>query len=185
MSWRLQKGPQQQKTMDQRLSTVRRDIQRITAEARLALLSSSSGNTAILGVTPRGGGTTPATTNTNKNNDNDKNDDDDTRAGMDLGLQLFGTSQSYTDDMEKEFDNRARALEDELASIRLGLLKDCTRPSGTTPKTITGVSRRNNHDDIADDDMIATPRVVELSIEEVERLQTRITILQLYKTWSI
>ena len=103
--------------MDQRLSTVRRDIQRITAEARLALLSSSSGNTAILGVTPRGGGTTPATTNTNKNNDNDKNDDDDTRAGMDLGLQLFGTSQSYTDDMEKEFDNRVRALEDELASF--------------------------------------------------------------------
>ena len=96
--------------MDQRLSTVRRDIQRITAEARLALLSSSSGNTAILGVTPRGGRRTPATTN-NKNNDNDKNnDDDDTRAGMDLGLQLFGTSQSYTEDMEREFDNRARAL---------------------------------------------------------------------------
>ena len=156
-------------TMDQRLSTVRRDVQRITAEARLALLSSSSSNAAILGVTPPG--------NKNNNDNDNDNDNDDTRAqaGMDLGLRLFGTSQRYTEEMGKEFDNRARTLEDEIASIRLGL-KDAL-PSKTIPRTNV-VSRGKNRDDIGDDMTTTAPRV-ELSMEEeVERLQTRISILQ-------
>jgi len=62
-------------------------------------------------------------------NDDDDDDDDDAiaaakvahTAAVDLGLSLFGTSRSYRDQVEEEFDEGLRAVEEELRDICSGL----------------------------------------------------------------
>ena len=51
----------------------------------------------------------------------DATDDGDNRAGMDMGLLLFGTSDAYEKQMEEEFRNKLRGVERELEDIKRGL----------------------------------------------------------------
>jgi hypothetical protein len=61
-----------------------------------------------------------------ENNDNNvksssSEDNNDNRAGMEMGIALFGTSDSYKNQMDEEFREKLSALEKELGDIREGL----------------------------------------------------------------
>jgi len=109
--------------MDQRLHAARRSVHLATRQAYIALISSNE--TIVMDPA-----NDPAIIHTNAEEegedddtiDNDaSNNNSNTRAGMDLGLSLFGTSQSYRDQLEEEFDEQLGKVERELEDIRSGL----------------------------------------------------------------
>jgi hypothetical protein len=149
-------------TTKQRLHAAQRSIQIATRQAYTALLSSSE---AIVGVAPTAGDV--------NDNDNDEGANDNNskanRAGMDLGLKLFGTSQSYRKQIEKEFHDKLHSVENELADIQSSLVLLNDARSATSGRE-AGSSERNNAP-ADDNDFIST-------INDIPQLQAHITFLQ-------
>ena len=156
--------------MDQRLHSAKRAVDQATRQAYAALISS---NETILLDDPAA-----AAANTNNDNDNNANDDDNienTRAGMDLGLALFGTSQSYKDQLEEEFNNRLKKVEEELIDIQTELngLKNVNEVNGAGTNATAIPARAGDHSDNGNDD-----DDVMMADNDVEALQAHIAFLQ-------
>lgn len=110
----------------QQLHKIARSINDATREAYDAMVSSKS---TIVGDIFGGGNKENNTINNDvvENNDNNvmssssEEDNNDNRAGMEMGIALFGTSDSYKNQMEEEFREKLSALEKDLDDIREGL----------------------------------------------------------------
>ena len=66
----------------------------------------------------------------------------DDRAGHEMGLALFGTSSSYLEEIDKEYEERLDSIEGEIDAIRAGLdgLGDCPTSGGDDAIDWQGVS---------------------------------------------
>ena len=112
-------------TDQQQLHKIARSINDATREAYDAMVSSKS---TIVGDIFGGNKENNKINNDVVENSNDNNvmssseeDNNDNRAGMEMGIALFGTSDSYKNQMEEEFREKLSALEKELGDIREGL----------------------------------------------------------------
>jgi hypothetical protein len=69
------------------------------------------------------------------------------QVGLDLGLSLFGTSYSYRDHVEEEFDERLQRVAEELEEIRSGLVGLLGKEEGGSGATITTMAMASDDDD--------------------------------------
>ena len=161
-------------TTDQRLHAAQRSIQIATRQAYTALISSSD---AIVG-----NAVDATTSNANAGtNDNITNNHNNNRAGMDLGLKLFGTSQSYRNQVENEFRTKLHSVEKELAEIQSSLeLLDATTTTTTTNTTGTtfDASGRLERNPIASTTNNDEKESIVSSIHDISQLQAHIVFLQ-------
>lgn len=112
----------------------------------------------------------------NNKNENDDDDDDDgmsNRAGMEMGLALFGTTDTYKLQMDEEFRGKLSALEKELDEIREGLQTLREEENNGQNNTIDNIesdsdSGQKPSDD--DDDIV--------SIDDIPHMQHHIQFLQ-------
>jgi hypothetical protein len=165
--------------IERRLNAARRDVYRETSRARYALLSSTSAMTNTGGRGHR--------------HDDDSDGDDPAAAadahrddvpppsGSDLGLMLFGTSASYKRDLESEYDDRLRALENELEILRSGL-DGLVPPSKNdlddeNDRECGGGEEASSNDDDIDDGSDADANA-SASIDDIARLRDRVSFLR-------
>lgn len=153
-------------TTDQRLQAAQRSIQIATRQAYTALISSSD---AIVGVDP-------STAGNNDDINTSSNDSDNNRAGMDLGLKLFGTSQSYRNQIENEFHNKLRSVEKELADIQSSL-ESLHNNSTWSSRDLRGEQPPVERDDTPTEDDDDKDSIIS-SINDISQLQAHISFLQ-------
>lgn len=154
--------------MEQQLQKLGRSINDATREAYDAMISSS--------------GTIVGDIFADKENTlSNKNDDEDplsegmsNRAGMEMGLALFGTSDTYKAQMDDEFRGKLAAVEKELDEIREGLqsLKEGDENNGQDIiGTETELDSANNTRNLPDSDEL-------VSIDDIPQLQHHVQFLQ-------
>jgi len=154
--------------MEQQLQRLGRNINDATREAYDAMIASS--------------GTIVGDIFADKENArNNKNDDEgltedvlSNRAGMEMGLALFGTTDTYKMQMDEEFRGKLSAVEKELDDIRDGLLS--LREGNNNGHDTTGNesdldSGNNTHNLTDDDDELVT-------IDKIPHLQRHVQFLQ-------
>lgn len=154
----------------------------------MSLLSSSDAILTSTGPSSSNssGNTDPATTMDQVDVNNEEDDDSDdttaaaanTRAGLELGLKLFGTSQLYNDEIAREFDVRLIKLESELLELRSGL--NALPPLDVPHEDDT--YHHHHHDGTTDegeedDNGKYHPRLSSYD-DDVKSLQSRISFLQ-------
>ena len=154
---------------DERLHKARRSVQTATRQAYSALISS---NETIINVDP-----SQNSNNTYPEDDDNDDDNNNTRAGMDLGLALFGTSTSYKNQIEQEFHNKLRSVEKELVDIQSSLDNN-EETNGNNMSSMTS-SYSNDNNNISmhtsnDDDNGGKFS----SINDASQLQSHINFLQ-------
>ncbi len=151
--------------MEQHLQKLGRSINDATREAYDAMISSS--------------GTIVGDIFADKENAlNNKNDDEDlltdgmsNRAGMEMGLALFGTSDTYKAQMDEEFRGKLSAVEKELDEIREGLQSLKEENNGQIIGTETELDSANNVDKLPASDEV-------MSIDDIPQLQHHVQFLQ-------
>ena len=157
---------------DERLHKARRSVQTATRQAYSALISS---NETIINVDPssivgQNSDTYPE--------DDDNNNNDNTRAGMDLGLALFGTSTSYKNQIEQEFHSKLRSVEKELVDIQSSLDNNETTTNGNN-NNMSSMTSYGNDDDNSMQHMSSDGNEGKFSsINDATQLQTHINFLQ-------
>lgn len=153
--------------VEQQLQKLGRSINDATREAYDAMIASS--------------GTIVGDIFADKENTlNNKNDDEDlltegmsNRAGMEMGLALFGTSDTYKAQMDEEFRGKLAAVEKELDEIREGLqsLKEGEEDNGQDIPIKSDLDNANNTRNIPDDDEL-------VSIDDIPQMQHHVQFLQ-------
>ncbi|KAL7465659.1 hypothetical protein ACHAXS_005977 [Conticribra weissflogii] len=104
---------QQERQQQELLTKIKRGLHNVTLEAYQSMVSS---NETILG--------NPLSSSDNVGTDAEdavSRHYDDDRTGMDMGLALFGTSEEYKGNTEREYTEKLSRLERELEGIRDGL----------------------------------------------------------------
>ena len=134
--------------MEQQLQRLGRNINDATREAYDAMIASS--------------GTIVGDIFADKENArNNKNDDEgltedvlSNRAGMEMGLALFGTTDTYKMQMDEEFRGKLSAVEKELDDIRDGLLslREGNNNGHDTTGNESDLDSGNNTHNLTDDD---------------------------------
>mmetsp|Transcript_30414 Transcript_30414/g.58084 ORF Transcript_30414/g.58084 Transcript_30414/m.58084 type:complete len:1179 (-) Transcript_30414:121-3657(-) len=120
------KHQHQHQKQRQLVTKIKHDLHNATLEAYQSMVSS---NETILG-NPFSSSDDAGADSSDAASSNNTHDDD--RTGTDLGLALFGTSEEYKEDTEREYVEKLSRLERELAEIRDGLssLNQTRGPSG-------------------------------------------------------
>ncbi|KAL7541114.1 hypothetical protein ACHAXR_010645 [Thalassiosira sp. AJA248-18] len=105
-----------------RLETAKRSVQHATRQAYAALISSNE--TIFLANNKNRHNSTATKITADDDANNNIYDNDNLRAGMDRGLSLFGTSTSYKQQLEMEFNEKLRQVEEDLVDIQSGLNRE-------------------------------------------------------------
>ena len=160
--------------MEQQLQRIERSIDDATREAYDAMVKSRG--TIV-------GNIFADTENVENENINNQNDQEgitegmSNRAGMEMGLALFGTSDAYKKELEEEFQEKLSAVERELDGIREGLLSLGERESNNNNN---GSAGQDIDSDLDSGNKIhnAPEQFEELSIDEIPHLQHHVQFLQ-------
>jgi len=157
--------------MEQQLQRLGRNINDATREAYDAMIASNGTIVGDIFADKENAGN-------NKNDDEGLTEDAmSNRAGMEMGLALFGTTDTYKMQMDEEFRGKLSAVEKELDDIRDGLLS--LREGGnnkghghdTTGNESDLDSGNNTHNLTDDDDELVT-------IDRIPHLQRHVQFLQ-------
>ena len=146
--------------IDQRLKAARHKVYIVSKQAYSGL----SSNETIVGVT------------TSTEDEGGDSHNSNTRAGMDVGLALFGTSQSYKNQLEEDFHHKLCVVETELKLIEIQHNLIMTSRSSTTDNT----NGTNSDDGSSESDNIGSSENEGRfrTINDVALLQAHITFLQ-------